>query len=424
LQNCLFEPPQLDKHMSSTDLWDISESISELAYLTHNFFRYYGKFPSLIGKNLVREFAMPNHVVLDNYAGSGTTLVEAKLAGYNSIGVDINPLAILACRVKCRNYPIDELTRRWQNLKESLEEHFSFLLSTDDLITERSRYSYQDSLVLADAYLGEVNGLEKWFSQKTRRDLAIVKSCIEKLPLDIYRDFFTLAFLAIIRRTSNAFDGEIRPHINRDKKPRPVWKAFIKKVKEMIEREREWVQVANPQCWAEAQIADNRKLSSLDFLHDYKIGLIVSHPPYLNSFDYLPVFNLEFAWAKGFEEVWDQYDLQTIRKMEIRAWPATEQRIFDAYFEDQRKMLAEAFNVLVKGGRCCVVIGDATIRKRLIPVVTLVGDIGQDVGFTLERIIYRTTHYGVGKYAYNYRADYHSDEDGKKDGILVFRRER
>src|SRR3712207_369018 len=95
-----------------SELWEISESIPELAYLTHNFFRYYGKFPSLLAKRLIQEFAEPDAVVLDNYAGSGTTLVEAKLAGHNSLGIDINPFAVLACQVKCRNYLIDELNRR------------------------------------------------------------------------------------------------------------------------------------------------------------------------------------------------------------------------------------------------------------------------------------------------------------------------
>ncbi len=406
-----------------TDLWDISESISELSYLTHNFFRYYGKFPSVLGKNLVRQFAIPGKIIVDNYAGSGTTLVESKLAGHNSVGVDINPLGVLACKVKCRNYPMKELLNRWQVLRELLNEHFSFLLSTDDLIREHSRYTYEQSLTLAQTLLGDSNGLTKWFTEKARYDLAILKSCILKLPIDIYREFFTLAFLAIIRRTSNAYDGEIRPHINKDKKPRPVWKAFIKKVQEMIERESQWSQVASPKQWAHAEIADNRQISSLGFLQDYPIGMVVSHPPYLNSFDYLPVFNLEFEWAKGFDEVWNAHDLASIRKMEIRAWPATDDKIVSAYFDAQRAMLTEAHTVLTEGGSCCVVIGDSTIRKQLIPVIDLVAETGIDVGFDLERIIYRTTHYGVGKYAYNHRADYHGDSV-KKDGVLIFRRVR
>ena len=35
---------------------------------------------------------------------------------------------------------------------------------------------------------------------------------------------------------------------------------------------------------------------------------------------------------------------------------------------------------------------------------------------------YRTTHYGLGKYAYKHRADYHDDINGKKDGILIFQK--
>ena len=38
--------------------------------------------------------------VLDPFAGVGTTLVEAKRLGLNSIGFEINPFAAMVCRVK------------------------------------------------------------------------------------------------------------------------------------------------------------------------------------------------------------------------------------------------------------------------------------------------------------------------------------
>jgi len=404
-----------------TEVWDISGSISELAYLTHNFFRYYGKFPSTLAKNLIKEFAIPRYLILDNYAGSGTTLVEAKLAGHNSFGIDVNPLGVLASKVKCRSYSIEILARRWAELRTLLEEHFSFLLSTNDLLTEHSGLNYQESRSQAKDCLSDSPKLDKWFTEKTLHDLAIVKSCILKLPPDDYREFFTLAFLAIIRRTSNAFDGEIRPHINQDKKPRPVWKAFVKKVQEMIQREREWLTVTKPEVWGKAEIGDNRSLSSITTPENQPVGMIVSHPPYLNSFDYLPIFSLELEWSRDFLEVWGDYNTEKIRAMETRAWPATQDKIFNKYFEDQRQVLGEARKVLVKGGRCCVVIGDATIHKDLVPVIKMTAEIGQDAGFDLEKIVYRTTHYGVGKYAYHHRADYHNNENGKKDGVLIFR---
>ena len=44
------------------------------------------------------------------------------------------------------------------------------------------------------------------------------------------------------------------------------------------------------------------------------------------------------------------------------------------------------------------------------------------VGYSLEQANFRTTHYGLGKYAYAHRADYHGARVPKRDGILVFRR--
>jgi DNA modification methylase len=405
-----------------TQTWEISDSIPDLAYLTHNFFRYYGKFPSILARNLIREYALPNHVVLDSYAGSGTTLVEAKLAKLNSIGIDINPLGVLACRVKCRSYNIDELRRRWQHLSELIEQHYSFFISTEDIITKRSEFSYDESLALARHCLPRQPKISKWFGEREMHGLAILKSCLLQLPMDEYREFFTLAFFAIIRRASRAFDGEIRPHVNKDKTPRPVWKAYSKKVREMLIREQEWITCTNREVWSIAKISDNRNLSTDPLIQETSVGQIIAHPPYLNSFDYLPAYSLEFDWSEGFNELWGSYDLAAVKQAEIRAWPATNQQLYDSYFDSQARMLEQCFKVLVPGGTCCVVIGDATIRGKLIPVHLICAKLGQDAGFLLERIIYRTTHYGVGKYAYRHRADYHDNGDGKKDGVLIFRK--
>src|SRR5262249_53120887 len=56
-------------------------------------------------EGLTREGA----TVLDPFCGSGTVLVEARLAGRRAIGVDINPLAIQLARRKAT--PADEAER-------------------------------------------------------------------------------------------------------------------------------------------------------------------------------------------------------------------------------------------------------------------------------------------------------------------------
>ena len=94
--NPYYKMSQIDIGQYPQEFWDISETITELSYLTHSYFRYYGKFPSKIGKLIVEDLdnrhalSPANDFVLDNYAGSGTTLVEAKLHGYDSFGIDIN----------------------------------------------------------------------------------------------------------------------------------------------------------------------------------------------------------------------------------------------------------------------------------------------------------------------------------------------
>ena len=44
-------------------------------------------------------------VVLDPFAGVGTTLIEADLAGHESVGFEINPYAVFAARAKLGGAP-------------------------------------------------------------------------------------------------------------------------------------------------------------------------------------------------------------------------------------------------------------------------------------------------------------------------------
>src|SRR5690606_11065331 len=49
---------------------------------------------------LITELSSPGDTVADIFCGSGTTLIEALLAGRNAVGVDANPLACLVSAAK------------------------------------------------------------------------------------------------------------------------------------------------------------------------------------------------------------------------------------------------------------------------------------------------------------------------------------
>ena len=128
-ENPYYKMSKIDIDKYPQEFWNINETISDLSYLTHSYFRYYGKFPSKIGKLIIEDLDSKSAItsskdfVLDNYAGSGTTLVEAKLQGYDSFGIDINPFAVLACKVKTTNYNVSFLRNYWLKLYNEISAY-------------------------------------------------------------------------------------------------------------------------------------------------------------------------------------------------------------------------------------------------------------------------------------------------------------
>src|SRR3972149_8567798 len=73
---------------------------SETNYISHGYHRYPAKFIPQIVKKLILKFTVENDTVLDPFGGCGTTLVEAKTLGRQSLGFDINPVAKLITETK------------------------------------------------------------------------------------------------------------------------------------------------------------------------------------------------------------------------------------------------------------------------------------------------------------------------------------
>ncbi|MDD5949489.1 MAG: site-specific DNA-methyltransferase, partial [Lachnospiraceae bacterium] len=56
--------------------------------------KYRGNWSPYVPRNLILRYSNPGDWVLDQFMGSGTTLVEAKLLNRNAVGVDINPQSV------------------------------------------------------------------------------------------------------------------------------------------------------------------------------------------------------------------------------------------------------------------------------------------------------------------------------------------
>lgn len=376
--------------------WDIPYTIKNLSYLVHSHYRYYGKFPSVIAGQIIEsvECPSPDHYVFDNFCGSGTTLVEAKLRGIASYGLDISWLSVLATNVKSSHVDTSLIRMKMNDIAAWFDR-------------EKENFSAPDD-----------NFSSKWFMPNVARDLSALQHFILNIENQPIRDFITVAYLGIVRRVSRAYDGEVRPHINKEKRQREVISAFSKKILDMCQDHDDFMVITSDTTRATSIIGNNVSLPPI--FDDGKCYLAISHPPYLNSFNYTPVFSLEFYWGKPFEPLHTKNDIG-LYKQEMRAHPANE-KLTEEYFNHLRKCYTETFRIQDDGAYLAIVLGDCTRNGKLIPVLDETISIVEKIGYKLHQINYRTTHYGLGKYAYNHRADYHGDTAKKKDGILIFKK--
>lgn len=427
----------IDKIYCEKEFWDVDETISELSYLTHDYFRYYGKFPSKIGKMILEDLCSKKVIdkdtdfIIDNYAGSGTSLVEAKLAGIDSVGFDINPFAVLASRVKTFNYDTNSLRKIWEEVQDNINKYNSYYLGGlfAELMTGNISQKVISKIDEATNKMNQQEVFSKWFSQKAIRQLYIIKMTLLSYDLTREREFFDLAFFAIIRRVSRAYDAEVRPHVNKKKKERDAIEAYIKKVNEMLVTMDEWNAVTNKTIYSDACITNNSNNREVcERIEYYKriigkqLGAVLSHPPYLNCFDYIPVYKLKFIWAEGFDEIFGDKSYDEIKKCEIRSYPVSNDKIIFNYFEHNYKAYQTVYDNLKKNGYCCIVIGDCTVKGELFSVHKAFITMMQEIGFSLEKIAYRSTSYGMGRYAYNFRADYSGNNNSKQDAVLFFKK--
>ena len=60
--------------------------------------KYRGNWPPQVARNLILRYSKTGDIVLDAFAGSGTSIIECKLTGRKGVGVDINRDAVMLIR--------------------------------------------------------------------------------------------------------------------------------------------------------------------------------------------------------------------------------------------------------------------------------------------------------------------------------------
>ncbi|MCC8196599.1 MAG: hypothetical protein LIO49_07375 [Ruminococcus sp.] len=213
------------------DYWDFkNEDVHEYTHGIHN---YPAMMVCPISRNIIRivKEIMPVESLLDPFAGSGTVLVEGMLAGIQNVcGNDMNPLAVLLCKVKTTPLDVDELKREADNLTERIKNRYYDCQLQVDGVDDVIQNAYKLDLTakqgwgegapdylrkyVGDNYLDievpDFRNIGYWFKPRAILLLSLIKTEILKVHNEDIRDFIFVAFSETIRFVSNRRNGEFK----------------------------------------------------------------------------------------------------------------------------------------------------------------------------------------------------------------------
>src|ERR1041384_3338273 len=269
---------------------DLDFATQNTLYATHGLHAYAAKCPPQLVAYGLEHYSNPGETILDPMAGSGTTLVEARLWGRHAIGYDVDPLARLIAQVKSR-----------QVHDSQIEVIYDLIVprATADVSALRGRTT---AALRARATPPDFPNLDKWFEPTVAAALAVLSYHIRRTPMPAHvRNFFWVAFSSLIlAKTSVANARDIihsRHHYWEHEQTPDVLSRFATRVRQMRRqmadfraRCRATVQATN----TEAKLGDARSLR----MRSETVDLVFTSPPYATALDYSRAHFLAVAWLR------------------------------------------------------------------------------------------------------------------------------
>lgn len=357
--------------------------LSDKNNIPFNWYSFKHRFGSELVKKMFSMFGLSKgNVVFDPFCGGGTTLIKAKLVGYNSIGLDISPFSVFLSNVLTKSYNVSRLSNTLTKISHEINPNVE---------------------------IPDVAILNKSFSDSSLTYIYSLRDSISALQRP-ERDFFLFSLLSILNNVSKAKKSGGFLRITEQKKvpPSAVEKLFIKTSEKLISDVKIFKYSG---ASARATIGDARKYPS--FIKEESYDAILTSPPYPNRHDYTRIYELELLL--GF--INSNQTLKNLRYDTLRSHVEARKR-FDAngyvkplllekkidelnnrelnnyqvistlegYFEDMYLCLKEMAAVLKPHKHIGLVVSNVRFAGVMIPVDELLAGIGEQVGLKLKKI--------------------------------------
>lgn len=358
---------------------------NENQYLTHAYHRYPAKFIPTLAAHLIKKNSDEGDLICDPFGGCGTSLVEAKVNGRYSIGIDINPLAALISRTKIT--PIDP---------KRLNDAIAFLLTEIKLQKNPS-------------FRVNSEKLRFWFDEETINKLSLIYSVIQTTDDRDLRRFYQCAFSHILKNCSKWLMKSIKPTVNRYKIPADPFYIFPKHLKFMARKNLDFYNKVRNENYAQIKstfyIRDARRTNLLPNSIDY----ILTSPPYVTSYEYADLHQLSILWFEYTDDwlkfkkkfigtshriaknknIYSAIGEEIIKKLMYN--DAALARGVKTYYEDMADFILESKRILKSGKKASLVIGNTMISGVDILNAEVCFEQMQNLGFRALKVEKRQT---------------------------------
>lgn len=359
--------------------------------------------PSLVWDKLVEYKIKPNDTVLDPCSGSGTTVTTGKLFGSNVIGIDINPVAAFASKVKTT----------WDFDLKTLKKEINSILNDYYAVTH-----ILDNVRLTTECLENIPKMERyqWLKPRIQNDIAFVKERILEVENEKIKDLFLLALIEAAEESSNVSFCPGTSFYPFKKRP-PFNESFENKLK-MIYEDLMLINKYNLKG-GNSEIYNEDMREMIDYIKPGSIDFLFTSPPYPNDLEYtrstrLDLYLLDYVknkdditeikkkmikgstkliynesnsaqYIQGFPRIMD-----VVEKLEEafkdKNWGWDYPRMVQEYFGDIYLALEATKEVLKSSSYALYVVGDQTYKNILIPVGRLIVDIANKLNYKKVKI--------------------------------------
>lgn len=353
---------------------DWSFNGAKTSYLTHGLHPYPAKFIPQIPNALIQELSSVGDTVADIFCGSGTTLLEALQLKRNAIGIDANPLAALISRSKT-------LILGNQDLEE-LKAHRDECRRLCDSLREIDGGLFNDlPAFTSTGWRPDAEMCEFWFEPFVVEELAEVL----RLQSPLSERARTIAKVALSSNIVAVSKQDSDTRYTRSEKtiaPGDAVQRYVTSLGQAITAAGEVADVLEDRFSCTIHASDILNAPEVG-----KIDLMVTSPPYPNAFSYHLYHRTRMLWLGMDADTFKRQEIGSHRKYSAKGRNQIDETTFAAEFTKIMRWLADRMNA---GAYACFIIGNSTIRGRLIDNAELISSVSQKCGFAGSARIERT----------------------------------